>query len=89
MSNNLNKTLKISLLLKKADVKCTYCSKELDDNKDCTLDHVLPKSQGGTNNLKNLVICCNDCNRKKSDLLLTQFIKAFDIEITKEIASFL
>lgn len=84
-----NKVLKIRLLLKESDVKCTYCSKDITDNKDCTIDHILPKFHGGTNNIKNLTICCADCNNKKGNLLLTQFIKAFDIEVTKEIASFL
>jgi len=30
-----------------------------------TVDHVLPLSQGGTNDVRNLVACCRKCNRLK------------------------
>jgi 5-methylcytosine-specific restriction endonuclease McrA len=32
-----------------------------------TLDHVLPKSRGGTNEWTNLVTCCSKCNRDKDN----------------------
>lgn len=35
------------------------------------IDHVIPKSKGGQNTLKNLVPCCCKCNSKKSDNLLS------------------
>lgn len=35
-----------------------------------TIDHVLPKSKGGTNDLENLVPCCNRCNTKKGNKIL-------------------
>ncbi len=30
-----------------------------------TVDHVVPLRSGGSNKLKNYVICCNKCNSKK------------------------
>ncbi len=30
-----------------------------------TIDHVTPKSQGGTNEWTNLVACCKKCNQRK------------------------
>lgn len=40
--------------------RCRYCGKEAT-----TLDHVIPRSQGGPNTRKNLVACCESCNGKK------------------------
>jgi 5-methylcytosine-specific restriction endonuclease McrA len=35
-----------------------------------TIDHIYPKSKGGTNDLNNLQPMCQTCNSKKSDKLL-------------------
>ena len=36
-------------------------------NKDqMTIDHVVPQALGGTDELMNVVCCCEDCNRDKS-----------------------
>jgi 5-methylcytosine-specific restriction endonuclease McrA len=32
-----------------------------------TIDHIIPKSKGGTNDLENLQPMCNSCNAKKAD----------------------
>lgn len=41
-----------------------------------TLDHILPKSEGGTNDDSNLQTLCAPCNRKKgNNLLLSPFKK--------------
>jgi len=57
------------LLLKYA-YQCVYCGKT-----DCTLeiDHLLPRSRGGSNRLANLVLCCHDCNQAKGDKTATEF----------------
>ena len=38
---------------------------------DLTLDHVQPRSQGGSNDPTNLVTCCFDCNSARQDRSLT------------------
>lgn len=41
-----------------------------------TIDHVIPKSQGGENEVENMRPCCKKCNSSKSDLpLLVYLIK--------------
>ncbi len=44
--------------------RCAYCHRE----KANTLDHVVPKSRGGTTARSNLVVSCACCNLSKSDL---------------------
>lgn len=44
--------------------ECQYCSVSLRAN-EATLDHVLPRSKGGTTTWTNIVTCCSKCNRKK------------------------
>lgn len=44
--------------------KCQYCSKFLQKY-ESTYDHVIPRVQGGKTTWANIVIACEDCNRKK------------------------
>lgn len=44
--------------------RCQYCSQELT-TKEATLDHVVPRSQGGKTTWENIVCSCAACNRKK------------------------
>lgn len=43
---------------------CQYCSKKLTE-KMATIDHVLPRSRGGTDTWENTVCCCVQCNSRK------------------------
>ncbi len=43
---------------------CSYCAKRLKPG-ELTLDHVVPRSQGGAASWENLVSSCGPCNRKK------------------------
>ncbi|MDB5173614.1 MAG: endonuclease [Phycisphaerales bacterium] len=44
--------------------KCQYCGKKMPTT-DLSLDHVVPKSQGGKSTWDNIVCCCIKCNVKK------------------------
>jgi 5-methylcytosine-specific restriction endonuclease McrA len=46
--------------------ECQYCRVKLE-RKNFTFDHILPVSQGGKTNWKNIVACCVPCNQKKKD----------------------
>jgi hypothetical protein len=55
-------------IYRRDNFKCLYCgSKE-----NLTLDHVIPRSKGGTNNWNNLATCCNRCNVLKGDKSLEE-----------------
>ena len=50
-------------IYKRDQHQCVYCG----SNKDLTLDHVIPKSRGGSNDWINLVTSCFKCNLKKGN----------------------
>lgn len=45
---------------------CAYCGKALDGD-DATVDHVIAKANGGTDDPDNLIAACRRCNGTKSD----------------------
>jgi hypothetical protein len=51
--------------------------------KHFTLDHVIPKSKGGSNWQCNLVACCKRCNTLKSDLSVEEFRPVFIKDYSK------
>ncbi|MCO6430484.1 MAG: HNH endonuclease [Deltaproteobacteria bacterium] len=53
-----------SNILARDNFQCQYCAKELGA-REATLDHVLPRSQGGRTSWENIVCCCSTCNRRK------------------------
>ena len=59
-----------SFIFSRSDSKCVYCGAKAEE-----IDHVIPKSNGGTNSTYNLVASCRACNEKKSNLTLKAFGK--------------
>jgi len=51
--------------------KCQYCGKKMPTT-ELSLDHVVPKSQGGKSTWENIVCCCVKCNVKKGGRTPTQ-----------------
>ncbi len=45
---------------------CQYCATVLPSG-ELTLDHVIPRSRGGSSSWENLVACCHGCNRRKGN----------------------
>jgi 5-methylcytosine-specific restriction endonuclease McrA len=45
---------------------CMYCGEVFHPSK-LTLDHIIPRAQGGKDTWSNLVAACGDCNRRKAD----------------------
>lgn len=59
-------------LLEKWGRKCSYCSKE---NTSLQIEHIHPKSKGGSNRISNLCLACDKCNKRKADKSVEQFLK--------------
>jgi 5-methylcytosine-specific restriction endonuclease McrA len=47
--------------------RCQYCGRGFQPN-ELTMDHIVPKVQGGDNQWTNVVACCRVCNVRKGGL---------------------
>ena len=66
---SLSKSIRFEVF-KRDSFKCQYCGRSAPDV-ILEVDHIVPVSQGGKNDLLNLVTSCRDCNRGKSAKLLS------------------
>lgn len=57
-------------LLEKWGRKCAYCGR---NDVPLELEHIVPKSRGGTDRVSNLTLACHDCNQKKGNLTAEEF----------------
>jgi 5-methylcytosine-specific restriction endonuclease McrA len=55
-------------LLRRDGHRCQYCGSA----KQLTIDHVIPRSKGGTHTWDNVTIACETCNHKKGDKYLNE-----------------
>ncbi len=57
--------------------QCSYCDKTLntvlDRTANPTVDHVIPRSRGGGDELSNLVLACQSCNSSKGARSITEW----------------
>lgn len=58
-------------LLEKWGRKCAYCGAE---NVPLEIDHIHPRSKGGSDRASNLTVSCHDCNQAKSNMPVEQFL---------------
>lgn len=57
-------------LLKKWGRKCAYCGEK---DVPLEIEHIIPKSRGGSSRVSNLTISCTKCNRKKGSQTAGEF----------------
>lgn len=58
-------------LLEKWGRRCAYCD---TDGVPLEIDHVIPRSKGGTDRVSNLTLACHRCNQSKSDMPVEVFL---------------
>jgi 5-methylcytosine-specific restriction endonuclease McrA len=61
-------------VLRRDGRRCAYCGRRAD-----TIDHVVPRSRGGTHTWDNCVSACRACNSRKADKLLGELGWSLDI----------
>lgn len=76
---------------------CGYCGKQLNLHaaNNCSIDHMLPQSKGGSDLPPNLIIACWECNSGKRDktveefrhMIMTKLSPAYGIISRKQIAA--
>jgi 5-methylcytosine-specific restriction endonuclease McrA len=59
-------------LLEKFNRKCIYCGKT---DTRLEIEHLIPKSKGGSNRVSNLGIACQPCNQRKGNRDVNEFLK--------------
>ena len=57
-------------LIERDGYGCWFCGKLMGD--DCTIEHLVPKSQGGRNSLANYALAHRKCNNDAADMPLVQ-----------------
>jgi len=53
-------------IFKRDHYTCQYCGKQ-PGGEELTLDHVIPRAQGGESRWDNCVLACLECNKRKAD----------------------
>ncbi len=53
--------------------RCFYCGRWTNPYETLEIDHIRPKSRGGTDDIDNLVPSCTTCNKSKGDQLLEEW----------------
>ena len=69
------KTFKEKVFCRFAKAECCYCRKPLT-LEGATVEHIIPKSYGGTDGSKNTALACSFCNTARAD--------SFDLEEIKK-----
>jgi len=64
---SISKRLRFNVL-QRDGFRCVYCGRR-PPAVNLEVDHKIPRSQGGQDNLKNLVAACWDCNRGKGAIV--------------------
>ncbi|NEP48825.1 MAG: HNH endonuclease [Moorea sp. SIO3C2] len=59
-------------LLEKWGRECTYCGKQ---NVPLQVEHIHPRSKGGSNRVSNLCLACEKCNQRKGNKPIEEFLK--------------
>lgn len=59
-------------LLEKWHRKCAYCGAE---NTPLQIEHIKPRSKGGSDSVANLALACVPCNQKKGNRSIQEFLK--------------
>lgn len=81
MGNNRDFSDSIKLEIIKANLKknngsicCETCKTKLSSIDECHFDHIYPFAKGGKSTLENCQILCSDCNLRKNDKELQDFV---------------
>ena len=75
--NLYNKNLR-EFIFSKTKGRCSYCGEKATE-----IDHIIARSNGGTNSTYNLTPACRLCNEKKSNLSLKEFGKLMNKDFSK------
>lgn len=64
--------------LKEQNYRCIYCGKDIRNN--YSIDHIIPLSKGGTNEIENIDLVCKSCNTRKGTRSKEEFSLLLGLE---------
>ena len=64
--NSMNVVMSRKNIMIRDKHTCQYCGSK---SSSMTIDHIIPKDRGGIDNWDNLITACQQCNKKKGNLL--------------------
>ena len=67
-------------LLEKWQRTCAYCG--VTDTK-LEVEHIVPRSRGGSNRVSNLTIACTSCNQRKGNQLIDEFLSKDKVRLER------
>jgi len=70
-------------LLEKWGRRCAYCDK---GDVPLEIEHIQPKSRGGSNRISNLTLACHQCNEAKDNLPVASFLARQPARLTRILA---
>lgn len=70
----------LKLLFEKQDGKCFYCGELIYSSfdKELHVDHKIPLSRGGKNDISNIALACSKCNLSKHTQTAEEFLKIME-----------
>ena len=54
-------------VMERDDYTCQMCGRSIEDGIKLHIDHIVPVSKGGSNDMDNLQVLCHECNLAKHD----------------------
>ena len=70
----------------KTSGNCGYCGREMWIGECWDVDHIIPKSRGGSDDPDNLIAACRSCNRRKKDRTPNEFRNIIRSKITRALS---
>lgn len=61
------------VLWEASNKKCAYCGEEIQHHKIMHVDHFIPVSKEGKNEISNFICACHLCNISKNNVDMTEF----------------
>jgi len=77
--SRMNRKIKKEVLCRD-DNTCQFCGEKFN-SPELTIDHLIPVSNDGLDEIINYVTCCKPCNQKKANKPLHEFAKSIGIKI--------
>jgi 5-methylcytosine-specific restriction endonuclease McrA len=63
---------------------CQYCGKPKLYGRNLTIDHLIPRCNGGSNHVDNLIVACKQCNTKKNTRSVESYVEKRLAELERE-----